>query len=120
MVTSAVVLSPLPNIALVALLLSGVEKSLMKEACQVASALQSTLGYYGLSFPLGRMEATEWRRLLHLLAAAPVRVVWGGVMIPQESITEEERMELSNLAETLWGCKVYRGSDEVCFDPYYP
>ncbi|XP_063878234.1 uncharacterized protein LOC135110171 isoform X2 [Scylla paramamosain] len=40
MVTPQAVLSPLPNIRSVVLVLSGVDRSLIKEACQVAAALQ--------------------------------------------------------------------------------
>ncbi|XP_063852436.1 uncharacterized protein LOC135095504 isoform X2 [Scylla paramamosain] len=121
MVTPAAVPSPLPDIRDVHLVLSSVEKSLMKEACQVAVALQPRSGYVGIAFPRGRMEAAEWRDLLHLLAAAQVRVVRrGGVEIPEETITVEEERELRNLADTLWGCWVWRYPDEACFLPYLP
>ncbi|KAK8379202.1 hypothetical protein O3P69_019212 [Scylla paramamosain] len=43
-VTPASVPSPLPDISMVVLVLSGVNKNLMKEACQVAAALQPTAG----------------------------------------------------------------------------
>ncbi|KAK8379062.1 hypothetical protein O3P69_019106, partial [Scylla paramamosain] len=74
MVTPAAVLSPLPDIRDVSLALSGVDKSLMEEACHVAAALQPRTGYREMAFPRGRMEAAEWRRLLHLLKDARVRV----------------------------------------------
>ncbi|KAK8379723.1 hypothetical protein O3P69_019608 [Scylla paramamosain] len=120
MVTPAVVPSPLPDITRVDLILSGVNKSLLKEACQVAAALQPTAGYGGIGFPQGRMEAAEWRDLLHLLAAEMVRVGRrGAVVIPEETITWEEGRELEDLTGTLWGCRVLRRTDEECFHGYY-
>ncbi|KAK8379799.1 hypothetical protein O3P69_019651 [Scylla paramamosain] len=120
MVTPAAVLSPLPDIRDVSLALSGVDKSLMEEACHVAAALQPRTGYDVTAFPWGSMEAAEWRRLLHLLAAAPARGRWGGVWIPEETITEEEETELMDLADTLLGCGLFRHPSEECFLSYSP
>ncbi|XP_063852517.1 uncharacterized protein LOC135095549 isoform X2 [Scylla paramamosain] len=120
MVTPAAVPSPLPDITRVDLILSGVNKSLLKEACQVAAALQPTAGYGGIGFPQGRMKAAEWRDLLYLLAAEMVRVGRrGAVVIPEETITWEEGRELEDLTGTLWGCRVLRRTDEECFHGYY-
>ncbi|XP_063851975.1 uncharacterized protein LOC135095139 isoform X2 [Scylla paramamosain] len=113
MVTSTAVPSPLPDISSVSLVLSGVEQSLMEEACQVAVALQPTRG----------MKAAEWRRLIHLLAAAQITVtgrLLTGVWIPDETITEEERRELGHLTDTLLGCDVWRAPDMMCFLAYIP
>ncbi|XP_063853542.1 uncharacterized protein LOC135096158 isoform X2 [Scylla paramamosain] len=120
MVTPAAVLSPLPDIRDVSLALSGVDKSLMEEACHVAAALQPRTGYDVTAFPWGSMEAAEWRRLLHLLAAAPARGRWGGVWIPEETITEEEETELMDLADALLGCGLFRHPSEECFLSYSP
>ncbi|XP_045114684.1 uncharacterized protein LOC123506554 [Portunus trituberculatus] len=127
MVTPAAVLSPLPDISDVSLVLSGVDKNLVKEACQVAAALQPRRGYFDIGFPLARMEAAGWRRLLHLMASAWVTMrtgeadwLQGGLMIPEETITEEEEWELTKLTRTLWGCPVYRRCDRICFLPSAP
>ncbi|XP_045110390.1 uncharacterized protein LOC123504130 [Portunus trituberculatus] len=116
MVTSAAVLSPLPD-TYVSLVLSGVDQNLVKEACDVAAALQPRTGYCDIGFPLARMEAAGWRRLLHLMVTMRTeKADWlqGGFMIPEESITEEEWSEFTKLTRTLWGCRVYRFTCDVC------
>ncbi|KAK8395475.1 hypothetical protein O3P69_006267 [Scylla paramamosain] len=122
MVTPAAVPSPLPEISSVHLVFSGVNESLMEEACQMAAVLLPRRGYYGIAFPGARMEAAQWRHLLHLMAAAG-DTVWGrgllaGVWIPQQTITLEEWRELTHLADTLWGCMVIRLPDKACFLHY--
>ncbi|XP_063852616.1 uncharacterized protein LOC135095610 isoform X2 [Scylla paramamosain] len=116
MVSPVTVPSPLPPFIYVELVLSGVDKTLIKDACQVAAAIQPMTGNEAITFPGGRMKAAEWRRLFDLLAAARVKVRIGGdVAIPEETITVEEERDLRDLAITLWGCGVWRRSSELCF-----
>ncbi|KAK8386088.1 hypothetical protein O3P69_010666 [Scylla paramamosain] len=119
METKASIFSPLPDIALVFLVLTGIDKSLMKEACQVASALQPMKkGYFAISFPWCSLDAADWRDMFGHLAAADVRVGWGDIWIPSGIYTFEEKTEQSHLAKTLWQCRVWRVPDEWCFLPY--
>ncbi|XP_045113844.1 LOW QUALITY PROTEIN: uncharacterized protein LOC123506059 [Portunus trituberculatus] len=126
MVTPAAVMSPLPDFGNVRLLLSDVDENLVKEACQVAVALQPRTGYQTIGFPRGRMEAAQWRRLLHLMKDEGITVgrrvevrggwrVHGCVRIPEEAFTMEDHSELNHLTDTLWGCNVLSRRDEFCF-----
>ncbi|KAK8374077.1 hypothetical protein O3P69_018336 [Scylla paramamosain] len=117
MVTPEMLTSPLPDVHRVILVLSDVDKSVMKEACLVAVALHPRKRGYGtITFPRSRMKAAEWRNLLHYLAAASVRVET--INVSKETITKKEERELQALAENLLQCRFWRHHDTDLFSEW--
>ncbi|XP_063841226.1 uncharacterized protein LOC135089523 isoform X2 [Scylla paramamosain] len=107
----------LPDCPWVFLVLSGVDETLLEKAAQIAQLLQPTQHpYWSITFPGSSMKADMWRRCLHMLANAGVRMGEGGfygIVAPQTSpITEEEQRELSVLAQTKMLGSFGRGPEE--------
>lgn len=115
MVTPGALTSPLPDVCVV-LTLSSVDKNVIKEACQVAAALEPRKrGYRVIRFPRARMKAADWRDLLHHLAAAKVRTEC--IEISKETVAKKEGRELEDLARNLLQCRFWRQHEHDCFLP---